>query len=140
MKVFKPLIDMQVSRYRKNAGDEQPRMMGFPVVLLTTVGARTGRQRTHVLGGFPDGDDAWLIMASKAGASTHPAWFINLAKHPDQVWLEVGKRKLHATPRLLSGTERESALARIAAVAPRYGEYEHKTDREIPIVRLTAEG
>lgn len=139
MKVLKPLMDMQVSRYRKNAGDQQPQMMGFPVVLLTTVGARTGQQRTHVLGGFADGDDAWLIVASNMGAATHPAWFINLAKNPDAVWLEVGKRKLKARPQMLHGAERESALARITAVAPRYGDYPRKTDREIPIIRLTAE-
>jgi hypothetical protein len=49
------------------------------------VGARSGLDRTHVLGSFADGEDAWLIVASKGGAPTHPAWFINLAKNPDKV-------------------------------------------------------
>ena len=139
MKILKPLMDMQVSRYRKNAGDQPPTMMGFPIVLLTTTGARTGQARTHVLGGFADGDDGWLVVASKGGAPTHPAWFINLAKNPDQVWLEAGSRKFKARPRVLSGAEREAALARVAAVAPRYGQYQLKTDREIPVIRLTPE-
>jgi deazaflavin-dependent oxidoreductase (nitroreductase family) len=127
-----------VSRYRKNAGPTPPVMMGFPTVLLTTVGARTGREHTHVLGGFQDGEDAWLVVASKGGAPTHPHWFLNMAKSPDQVWLEVGNRKLQVRATLLKGKEREDALAKIAAIAPRYGEYQKKTDREIPILRLTA--
>ena len=138
MKVFKPLMDMQVSRYRKSTVPTQPVMMGFPTVLLTTIGARTGREHTHVLGGFLDGDDAWLVVASNSGAIAHPHWFLNMAKSPDQVWLEVGNRKLQVRPTLLKGKERVDALAKIAAIAPRYGEYQKKTDRDIPILRLTA--
>jgi deazaflavin-dependent oxidoreductase (nitroreductase family) len=137
MKVFKPLMDMQISRYRKTSSPAPPVMMGFPVVVLTTVGAKTGMERTHLLGGFADGDDAWLIVASKGGAATHPAWFINLAKKPDQVWLEVGNRKFKAHAESLQGPAREAALARVASVAPRYGDYQRKTDREIPVIRLT---
>jgi deazaflavin-dependent oxidoreductase (nitroreductase family) len=128
----------QVSRYRKSPSAEPPIMMGFPTVLLTTIGARTGREHTHVLGGFKDGDDAWIVVASKSGAPTHPHWFINLAKDPDRVWLEIGNRKVKVMPTLLKGKERDDALAKVAAVAPRYGEYQKKTDREIPLIRLTA--
>ena len=137
MKVAQPLMKMQISNYRKKAGPTPPKMMGFPTVLLTTVGAKTGQERTHVLGGFADGDDAWLIIASKGGAATHPAWFINLAKHPDKVWLEVGNRKLSVRPQELAGAEREAAYAKVAAIAPRYGKYPKSTDREIPVIRLT---
>ncbi len=137
MRIAKPFADMQVSRYRRAKDATAPMTMGFPTVLLTTVGARTGTERTHVLGGFPDGEDAWLVMASKGGAPTHPAWFINLAKSPDKIWLEIGNRKLRVVAHSLRGKEREQALARIAAVAPRYATYQKKTDREIPIVRLT---
>jgi deazaflavin-dependent oxidoreductase (nitroreductase family) len=139
MRLAKPLMDMQVSRYRKNAGDKTPEMFGFPIVLLTTLGAKTGLERTHVLGGFADGSDAWLIVASKGGSSSHPAWFVNLAKNPDKVWLEVGKRKFKSHVDSLQGAERVAALAKVAAVAPRYGEYQIKTDREIPVIRLTPE-
>ena len=137
MRLVQPLMKGQIARYRRTAGPIAPDVMGFPTVLLTTVGARTGIERTHVLGGFADGSDAWLICASKSGASTHPAWFINLAKNPDKIWLEVGNRKLKAAAELLRGKEREDALARIAATAPRYGQYQKKTDREIPVIRLT---
>jgi deazaflavin-dependent oxidoreductase (nitroreductase family) len=137
MRLFKPLMDMQVSRYRKASDATPPVMMGFPTVLLTTVGARTGVEHTHVLGGFADGEDAWIVVASKSGASTHPHWFVNLAKSPDNVWLEVGNRRVKVRPTLLKGDEREAALAKVAAIAPRYGGYQKKTDREIPIIRLT---
>ncbi len=138
-KLAKPFMDMQVSRYRKTSGDTLPRMMGFPVVVVTTVGAKTGQERAHVLGGFADGADAWLIVASNGGARSHPAWFINIAKNPDRVWLEVGKRKFKAHAESLQGAERVAALERVAAVAPRYGDYQRKTDREIPVIRLTPE-
>jgi len=62
-----------------------------------------------------------------------------MAKHPDDIWLEVGKRRFKVRAESLEGPERAEALARIAAIAPRYGTYRHKTDREIPIVRLTRE-
>ena len=137
-RLFKPIVRGQIARYRRTAGPTPPVMMGFPVVLLTTVGARTGHEHTTVLGGFADGDEAWIVVASKSGAATNPHWYLNLAKDPDQVWLEVGNRKLKVTPTLLKGRDREEALARIAAIAPRYGEYPKKTDREIPIVRLRA--
>ena len=137
MKIAKPFADMQVSRYRRAKDATPPMMMGFPTILLTTVGVRSGSERTHVLGGFPDGEEAWLVMASNGGAPTHPAWFINLAKSPDKIWLEIGNRKLRVVGNLLKGKEREDALARIATVAPRYGGYQKKTDREIPIIRLT---
>ena len=68
----------------------------------------------RLLGGFPDGDDTWLVVASKGGSPSHPAWFINLAKHPDQVWLEVGNRKLRVAVESLTGAQREGALARVA--------------------------
>jgi deazaflavin-dependent oxidoreductase (nitroreductase family) len=140
MKIAKPFADMQVSRYRRAKDATAPMMMGFPTVLLTTVGARSGRERTHVLGGFADGDEAWLVMASNGGAPTHPAWFINLAKSPNKMWLEVGNRKLRVEAELLQGKRRDEALAKITAIAPRYGVYETKTDRAIPIIRLTPAG
>src|SRR6266852_7706190 len=58
MKIAKPFADMQVSRYRRAKDATAPMMMGFPTVLLTTIGARSGSERTHVLGGFADGDEA----------------------------------------------------------------------------------
>jgi deazaflavin-dependent oxidoreductase (nitroreductase family) len=137
MKVFKPMFDRQVAQLRRTTSPEPPNRMGFPNVLLTTVGAKTGQERTHVLGGFADGPEAWLIVASRGGAPTHPAWFHNISKNPDQVWLQVGNRKFRAAVESLQGDARVKGLAKVAAVAARYGEYQKKTDREIPVLRLT---
>ncbi len=135
-RLFGPLMRLQIARYRRAKSVEQPTMMGFPAVVLTTIGARSGQRRTVPLGGFPDGPDAWLVVASAGGGARHPGWFLNMARHPDQVWIEVGNRKLRVEGESLRGHEREAALARIAEISPRYGQYQTKTDREIPIVRL----
>jgi deazaflavin-dependent oxidoreductase (nitroreductase family) len=87
---------------------------------------------------FPEGDDAWLIVASKGGAASHPAWFYNLAAHPDQVEVEVEGRKTAVTPQTLTGEERATAWQRITRERPNFASYETKTDRQIPVVRLTA--
>src|SRR5260370_27554146 len=58
------------------------------MLLLTTVGARSGQERTVPLAYFPDGDGAWLVIASAGGDQRHPAWYRNLAAHPDRAWIE----------------------------------------------------
>ena len=137
-KVFEPLARRQISAYRKTGGkNRMATMMKFPVVLLTTKGAKSGMERTVTLGGFADGDDAWLIVASQGGSARHPAWFRNMIQHPDDIWLEIGSRKVKVRGDSITGRERDEALARIAAISPQYGQYPKKTDREIPIVRLT---
>ena len=136
-KVMRPLAGREVARYQKVRGPEPGTFMGFPVLVLTTVGARSGKERSSVLGGFPDGHDAWLIIGSKGGSATHPAWLHNIARNPDKVWVQVGNRKFHARCESLTGKDREEAYARVAAVAPQYGSYLKKTDREIPVLRIT---
>jgi deazaflavin-dependent oxidoreductase (nitroreductase family) len=111
---------------------------GRPLLYLTTVGAKSGRRRTAVVMPFPEGDDAWLIVASKGGAATHPAWFHNIAAHPDRVEVEVDGRKTAVTPQTLSGEERAAAWRRITSERPNFAGYETKTDRQIPVIRLTA--
>jgi deazaflavin-dependent oxidoreductase (nitroreductase family) len=138
MRLAKPLIDRQTAKYKNVKTAEQAKFMGFPAVVLTTVGAKTGKEHSHVLGGFPDGKDAWLVIASAGGAPSHPAWFFNLAKNPDQVWLHVGNRRLKVDVESLQGIEREKAYDRVVAVAKNYAGYPKKTDREIPVLRLTS--
>lgn len=118
------------------------RVQGRPLLLLTTVGARSGQTRMTPVGWFPDireGGKSWLIVASAAGAPWHPAWFLNMAKHPDRVWVEVEGRRYKVRPQTLAGAERETAWQRVGAMAPGYGKYQQKTDREIPVIRLLAE-
>jgi deazaflavin-dependent oxidoreductase (nitroreductase family) len=137
-RLFEPLAKRQIEAYRRTGGtNRMSRVMGFPVVLLTTKGVASGLERTTSLGGFADGDDAWLVVASNGGAQRHPAWFANMVRHPDDLWLEVGKRKMKVRADSLAGPAREEAYRRIASISARYGSYPKKTDREIPIVRLT---
>ena len=112
---------------------------GFRMVLLTTHGAKTGRPRTSPLGGFTYGENAWLVVGSNAGSARHPAWLFNMAEHPDDISLEVGRQRLKVRAQTLEGPERAEALSHIATIAPPYVNYQQKTDREIPIVRLTRE-
>jgi deazaflavin-dependent oxidoreductase (nitroreductase family) len=129
---------MMVGRYRRRHGEMS--LNGQPLVLLTTVGAKSGERRETLVNRFPDGDSttSWIITASAGGSATHPAWLFNLAKHPDQVWLEIDGRPVHVRPETLQGGERETAWQRIVSLSPRFGSYPSKTDRVIPVVRLIA--
>ena len=116
------------------------RTPGRELLLLTTTGARTGKRRQSTLGWFADEQgrpDSWLIVASAGGSAAHPAWYVNLARHPRDALIDVGGREVAVEATSLDGAERERAWARIVSVAPGYGKYAVQTDREIPIVRLT---
>lgn len=114
------------------------RMSGQPLLHLHTIGANSGQPRTSVVMGFPEGDDSWLIVASRGGTADHPSWFYNLAANPDRVEVEAQGRKSAATAQTLAGEERAEAWARIKTVQPRFAGYEQKTDRQLPVIRLTA--
>ena len=120
--------------------DRMMQLRGTRVLFLTTIGARSGRPHRVRLSWFRDDDNAWLVVASYGGAAQHPAWYVNMARHPDQVWIEIGGRKLRVQAESLHGAERAAAWQRITAVAPIYNSYQENTDREIPIVRLRAVG
>jgi deazaflavin-dependent oxidoreductase (nitroreductase family) len=126
--------NQMIRRARRKGGT----FMGMNVLVLTTVGAKTGQRRQTLLGSFPDGDDAWLVVASANGSAKNPAWYHNLAAHPDQAEVEVGGRKVAVTATQLSGAERQAAWDRVVAAVPRYEGYTKKTDRVIPIIRLVA--
>lgn len=136
-----PLMNLvnkvMIGRTRR-AGAKGGQMGNLDLLVLTTVGAKTGQQRQTVLGWFPDGDKAWLVVASAGGSTGNPAWYHNLAAHPDQVQVEVGGQKADVTATQLDGPERDVAWQRIIAAQPRYAGYEKKTDRLIPIIRLAA--
>lgn len=146
-RLLRPLLGamnrMQVRLFHR-FGDRM-RVQGRPVLLLTTLGAKTGMVRQVVVCWFPDpggdpsaSDPSWLVVASGAGAAKHPAWYVNLARNPDHASIELGGRQLKVAPESLRGAERAEAWRRIVALAPGYAAYETKTDREIPIIRLRA--
>lgn len=110
---------------------------GTDGLVLTTVGRKSGERRSTPLVWFPGEDDSWLIVASAAGAPRNPAWYYNIAAHPDQVEIEVGGRTIGVNAAQLHGAERAAAWRRIAEASSRFADYQQQTDRELPIIRLT---
>ncbi len=127
------MMRMMTSWHRRS-GDK---FMGMDLLYLTTVGAKSGQKRQSTVSRFADGDDAWLVVASAGGSATNPGWYHNIAAHPDQVWIEFGGQQIPVTVEQLQGDARAEAWQRITAAQPRYAGYEQKTDRAIPILRLT---
>jgi deazaflavin-dependent oxidoreductase (nitroreductase family) len=120
--------------WHRRSGD---RFQGMDLLYLTTVGAKTGQKRQVAVTRVADGDDAWLVVASAGGAAHHPAWYHNLAAHPDQVWIEFGGRQLRVIPTQLDGDARAQAWQRVTKEVPRFAGYERATDRTLPVIRLT---
>jgi deazaflavin-dependent oxidoreductase (nitroreductase family) len=121
------------------------RVQGQLALLLSTVGAKTGKLRQTVLCWFPDSDalesdNSWLVVASGAGSARHPAWFVNMARNPDRVSIEIRGRQIKVEPQSLRGEERAASWRKVVALAPDYAAYEKRTDREIRIIRLRAMG
>lgn len=113
------------------------RLQRMPLCHLTTVGARSGVERTVPLRPFPGGPGRWLGVASLGGAARNPAWLRNLAAHPDRVTVRVGRRTHRVVPHTLAGADRERDWRRIVSEAPSYAAYQEQTDLPIPVVRLT---
>jgi deazaflavin-dependent oxidoreductase (nitroreductase family) len=110
--------------------------LGFNALVLTTIGRKSGVERQTPVGWFPGKDGSWLIVASAAGAAGNPAWYHNLAAHPDKVQIETAGRKVPVIAEQLHGAERAAAWRQITAAAPRFAAYQQKTDRELPVIRL----
>jgi deazaflavin-dependent oxidoreductase (nitroreductase family) len=119
-------------RLRRKGG----RAMGVNALVLTTIGAKSGAKRTNPVGWFPGQNGSWLIVASANGAARNPAWYHNIAAHPDEVQVEVEGRTIAVTAEQLHGAERDKAWQQITAAAPRFAQYEQKTDRLLPVIRL----
>lgn len=124
----------QVEEIESSGGARGTEMNGVPVVIITSVGASSGKLRkTPVMRVEHDG--AYLAVASKGGAPQNPAWYRNLVEHP-HVELQDGPHKGDYTARLVTGDERAAWWERAVAVWPDYAEYQTKTDREIPLFVL----
>lgn len=122
-----------VSRMRRSGGT----FMGMDTLILTTVGAKSGVVRTNPVAYVAETEDSWLIVASAVGAPNNPAWYYNLAAHPDQVQVEHAGQTIPVTAEQLHGEERDIAWRRVVGGIPRFGQYQERTDRELPVIRLT---
>ncbi len=127
-----PLIHAFV--YRLTGGRVGSEMRGFKVLLLTSVGRKTGKARTNPLGYFMDGGN-YIIIASNAGFDTHPAWYHNLKAHPDTT-IQVKHQGIRVKAETANPAERQRLWAKLMEIAPSYADYEKQTRRVIPIVVL----
>jgi deazaflavin-dependent oxidoreductase (nitroreductase family) len=120
--------------YRATGGKLFGRMGKSPILLLNTVGRKTGRKRTSPLLYVMDGED-FVIIASKGGAPTHPAWYLNLKANPDAT-VEVGDRAVQVRAEEADSEEKVRLWQRMVEMYPTYDDYQTKTKREIPLLVL----
>ncbi len=124
-----------ISEFRKNHGKVGGHFEGAPLLLLHTVGRRTGKPRINPMMYLKDREH-YFVFASKGGADTNPDWFYNLKAHPD-VKIEVGDETVEAHAREMIGRERDNIYERQASIYPAFAEYQRKTKRVIPVISLT---
>jgi deazaflavin-dependent oxidoreductase (nitroreductase family) len=127
-----------IDEFRANDGKVGGPFEGAPMVLLHTLGAKSGQERVNPVVYQPDGDRL-VIFASKAGAPTNPDWYHNLLAHP-RTTVEVDGRTVEVNARVAEGDERERLWNRQKEQMPGFADYEQKTTRRIPVVVLEPAG
>ena len=123
-----------VDRYVETDGEEGHDWNGTTALILTTTGRKSGEERSTPLI-YQEHDNAYLIVASKAGADEPPAWFLNLEDQPE-ITVQVKADKFLAHARVADAQEKPDMWKKMTAVWPAYDEYQEKTDREIAVVVL----
>ncbi|MGV0045313.1 nitroreductase family deazaflavin-dependent oxidoreductase [Mycobacterium colombiense] len=130
--------ERNIEEFRRNGGKVGGQFEGFPLLLLTSTGARSGAQRVNLVAYF-DIDGKIYIVGSAAGRDNNPAWVHNIRAHP-QVSIEIGSEPAKpATARELPRDERDSIYPVVVERAPGFGEYEQRTDRLIPVFELVTD-
>jgi len=124
----------QAEKFEASDGAEANELRGKPIIVLTSMGAKSGKLRKNALMRV-EHDGVYAVVASKGGAPTHPNWYFNLVAHP-HVELQDGAVKRDYRARLVTGDERALWWARANESWPDYDGYQAKTDREIPVFVL----
>jgi deazaflavin-dependent oxidoreductase (nitroreductase family) len=124
-----------IAEFRKNHGRVGGYFEGAPLLLLHTIGKRTGKERVKPVMYLKEGE-RYLVFASKGGADTSPDWYYNLKAHPD-IQIEVGDKTIDVHAQQVMGTERDALYARQAALYPAFADYQRRTKRIIPVIALT---
>ena len=139
-KVARPIVRLASAAnawvYRLSGGRVGGKFRGgVPVMLLTTIGRKSGRHRTAPLLYLRNDDDV-IVVASQAGMSRHPVWFLNLEANPE-VEVEIGSERTKMIARRASDPEKAGLWPKLVAMYPDYGQYQRRTEREIPVVILS---
>lgn len=124
----------QVEKFEASNGQEANTLNGDPIVVITSVGAKSGKLRKNPVMRV-ERDGTYVAIASKGGAPEQPEWYYNLVAHPE-VELQDGAEKHTYRARIAEGEERADWWAHAVATWPTYAEYQQKTDREIPVFLL----
>ena len=124
-----------VQRYLETGGEIGHLWNGATALLLTMTGRKSGKLLTTPLIYASDGDD-YIVIASKGGAPTHPAWYLNISQTPE-VEIQVKDKVMKATASTVHGAERERLWEVATRVWPNFDQYAERTDRQIPVVKLT---
>lgn len=124
-----------IAEFRANEGRVSGFFDGRELLLLHTIGAKTGRERVNPLITMKDGG-RWVVIASKGGASSHPDWYHNLVAHPE-VTVEYGTERFPARAAVAEEPERTELFDKMAAAFPLFAEYREKAGRVIPVITLT---
>jgi deazaflavin-dependent oxidoreductase (nitroreductase family) len=128
--------DKVIEEFRSNGGHVGGQFAGAPLLLLHTVGAKTGQPRLNPMM-YQTLDGGYAVFASKGGAPTNPDWYYNLLAHP-RVQAEIGTSKVELVARVAVGDEREGIWSTQKAAYPGFADYERRTARQIPVVVLEA--
>jgi len=123
-----------IEEFRANGGKVGGQFASAPMLILTTTGARSGRTHTTPLVYSRDGDRI-VVIASKAGAPTNPAWYHNLVAHPDAT-VELGRERFQVKAVIAAGEERRRLFDNQAKQLPIFADYQKRTSRQIPVVVL----
>ncbi|MEU7644509.1 nitroreductase/quinone reductase family protein [Streptomyces huasconensis] len=123
-----------IEEFRANGGKVGGPFAGGALLLLTTTGAKSGKEHTTPLGFVRDGG-LLLLVGSNLGGPRHPDWYHNVLAHPT-VGVELGTEEFQAIAVPAEGERRDRLFARITAVEPGYGDYQARTSRTLPVVVL----
>jgi deazaflavin-dependent oxidoreductase (nitroreductase family) len=124
-----------IKEFRANAGKVGGPFAHMTLLLLHTIGAKSGQERINPVAYINDGDRL-VVIASKGGAPTHPNWYYNIIAHP-LLTVEVGTETFQVRATVAEEPERTRLYQKMVAVAPGFAEYERKTTRVIPVIILT---
>lgn len=125
----------QAETYEATGGADANTLRGVPIIVVTSVGAKSGKLRKTPLMRI-EHEGEYAIVASMGGAPQHPTWYHNVKKNP-HVELQDGTEKMDYTAREVTGEEKAAWWKRAVAVWPDYAEYQERTDRQIPVFVLT---
>jgi deazaflavin-dependent oxidoreductase (nitroreductase family) len=126
-----------IKEFRENAGKVGGPFEGRTLLILHTIGAKSGQERINPVAYVTDGD-RFVIIASKGGAPTNPDWYYNIVANP-QVTVEVGVEQFTARASISTEPERTRLYSKMVEMMPGFAEYQKKTTRMIPVITLSRE-